>query len=186
MPPDPLITDIAPLGRFPGIAAADLTDDQRAALGSVMGLRGGVPAPYRAWLESPGVVRHMAALGNYLRGTSLTARELEIAVLAVAYALDCPFVQEAHRKIGLRAGLAPKIPETIAGGDKPDLADARESIVYDVAQALAAPSAMPAGLARRAEAELGHAMVVEIIALIGLYTAVCHTMKFYEVPASPA
>jgi 4-carboxymuconolactone decarboxylase len=186
MPTDTAAADIAPLGRYPGIAAADLTDDQRAALTSVTGLRGGVPAPYRAWLESPGIVRHMAALGNYLRGTSLTERELELAVLALAHALDCPFVQEAHRKIGLRVGLPADIPATIAAGGAPALADARERLVFAVAQALAAPAAMPADLARRAEAGLGHAMIVEIIALLGLYTSVCHTMKFYAVPAPPA
>lgn len=179
-------SDIAPLGRYPGIAAADLTDDQRDALESLKGLRDGVPAPYRAWLESPGVVRNMASLGNYLRRTSLTPRELELAVLATARALDCPFVLEAHRSIGIRVGLDPAIPVAIANGDAPALDDPREQLVFELAQALVAPAAMPAALARRAEAELGHAMVVEVIALIGLYTAVCHTMKFYEVPSPPA
>ena len=175
--------EIAPLGRFPGIPASQLSEEQRDTLKKLMGLRDGVPAPYRAWLASPGVVLNMASLGNYLRRTSLTPRELEIAVLVTAYFAACPFVQAAHRRIGERIGLKVAIADAIAADETPALNDPRERMVYEVSYALCSPTSMPPDLARAADTALGAPMAAELIGLIGLYSAVCHTMKFYEVPA---
>jgi len=179
--------DIPSLGRFPGIAAADLPPEQAQALGKLVGNRAGVPAPYRVWLQSPGLTQCMDGLGRYLRyGSALTARETELVILACARHCDAAFVFAAHSRLGSQAGLSDAVIDAIARNEAPGLDDARERCIFDVAVALLAEPTVSPQLYERAVAALGHRLIVEVIGLLGLYRATAYTMKFYDVPAPAA
>jgi 4-carboxymuconolactone decarboxylase len=176
--------DIPSLGRFPGIAAADLPQDQTAALEQLVGNRAAVPAPYRVWLQSPGLTERMDSLGRYLRHDSaLSARETELVILACARHCRAAFVFAAHSRLGKQAGLSDAIIDAIGRDEMPKLDAGREQCIYDVAVAILGAPEVSQQLYERAVATLGHRLIVEVIGLLGLYRATAYTMKFYAVPA---
>jgi 4-carboxymuconolactone decarboxylase len=176
--------DIPSLGRFPGVAAADMPTDQAAALEQLVGNRAAVPAPYRVWLQSPGFTACMDSLGRYLRyDSALTSRETELVILACARHCRAAFVFAAHSRLGRQAGLSDAIIDAIARDQAPGLDDGREQCIFDVAVAMLSDPTVSAQLYQRAVATLGHRLIVEVIGLLGLYRATAYTMKFYDVPA---
>ena len=66
------------------------------------------------------------------------------------------------------------------------LEDQREQTVYELATALAAGRYIPQSLYDRAVEVLGHDRITDITVLMGMYTAVSFTLKFYDVPADAA
>ena len=68
-------------------------------------------------------------------------------------------------------------------GQPTRLEDQREHTVYELATALAAGRYIPESFYDRAVAVLGHDRITDITVLMGMYTAVSFTLKFYDVPA---
>lgn len=171
------------LGRFTEIEREKMTPQQEAALKQLLdGTRGSVPTPYKIWLSSPELVSHLEGLGTFLlRESSLTARENEIGILTMARHLECAFVVAAHSRVGKRVGLEDHVIEALAQNQTPNLTDAREKAVYEVARAL--PSGPPGDeLYRRAVALLEQRGIAELTALLGYYTAVSFILNFHAVP----
>jgi 4-carboxymuconolactone decarboxylase len=171
------------LGRFTEIEREQMSPQQEVALKQLLGgARGSVPTPYKIWLSSPELVRHLEGLGTFLlRESSLTARENEIAILTVARHLDCAFVVAAHSRVGKRVGLEDHVISALSQRHPPDLTDIREQVVYDVARAL--PAGPPDDeLYQRAVVHLEQRGIADLTALLGYYTAVSYILNFHDVP----
>lgn len=170
------------LGRYREPAQDELTEDQQAAQRELLEGRDRVPPPYRIWLNSPDMVRQIEGLGRYLlRQSSLTARENEIAILTIARHFNGAFVLSAHARAGQRAGLPGHVIEALREDRTPELNDAREQTVYDVAIALrSGPPAQP--LYDRAIEQLGQRGIADLTGLLGYYTSVSLILNFHDVP----
>ncbi|HXH84355.1 MAG TPA: carboxymuconolactone decarboxylase family protein, partial [Candidatus Tectomicrobia bacterium] len=83
-----------------------LSPAQQEAWDAIAESRGRVVGPFAVLLHSPEVARRVAALGHLLRFEGrLSAVERELAILAVARALDCQFEWAAHAPLARRAGV---------------------------------------------------------------------------------
>src|SRR6201981_1047304 len=61
---------------------------------------------FKVLLNHPKLVRNWGRFGNYiLQGSSLSAREREIAILRIGWLNQAPYEWEQHVLIGKRAGL---------------------------------------------------------------------------------
>jgi 4-carboxymuconolactone decarboxylase len=171
------------LGRFHEPAPETMSPEQQSARAQLLeGGRGAVPPPYRIWLSSPGLVRQIEGLGQFLlRGSSLTSRENEIAILSAARRHNCAFVLAAHSKVAARVGLEPAVIDSLTRGARPTLSDAREQAVYDVATALEL-GPPPEDTYRRTLALLGQQGIAELTGLLGYYASVCYILNFHDVP----
>jgi 4-carboxymuconolactone decarboxylase len=152
-----------------------LTDDE-----------GRLHGPFNAMLYSPAVGAPLLELGAAVRfRTGFTARERELATLVVAARRRSDFEWYSHERIGLRAGVT--VPElaAIRSGSRPPLADARERVVYEVARALADEGDLGDPLYAEAVATLGRALLVELVTLVGYYTALALQMKVFRVGQPP-
>jgi 4-carboxymuconolactone decarboxylase len=180
-----MLDDIRSLGRFRGLKAASLSAAQSAVLQRLTSDRGSVPAPYRYLIASPVVVEHVAGLGTQLRQSGeLTDRELEIVVLVTARHFRTEFVEAAHRRISRKVGLPDSVIDAILSEVAPTFSDAREARVYELAKALHENPVLSERAAAEAEQSLGAKMIAEVIAVIGLYTVTCYTMRFVAASAS--
>src|ERR1700759_1727168 len=100
---------------------------------AVSGLRGAMPTPMIAWLRNPELARRGQKMGELLRfETTLEPRLSELAILVCGRHWTSHHEWTAHKRLGLKAGLAPEAIAAIAARRKPDLADEREKTVYDV------------------------------------------------------
>jgi 4-carboxymuconolactone decarboxylase len=171
--------------RISEIAPDELTPDQSAVLEAVQRGRGFLPKPFLIWLHSPKLAERMEGLGTFLStSSSLSERELEIAVVIVARRLASPFVYDAHLRNLLKSGHPQAVVDAMRDGRVPELATARERAVYDIART--SDDAEPASdeLFDEAVAALGREGLADLAALIGYYTAVAVAMKLHRVPVA--
>ena len=100
-----------------------MTEAQKAAVAeAVAGIRGRVPAPMVAWLQNPELASRGQKLGELLRyRTSLEPRLSELAILVCGRHWTSHHEWTAHKREGLKAGLAPEAIAAIAARRKPVL-----------------------------------------------------------------
>ncbi|MBE1536480.1 carboxymuconolactone decarboxylase family protein [Actinomadura algeriensis] len=182
--------------RLPLLPPGALAEEQRAVYEAVTGgPRGGrAPAfrltdedgrllgPFNAMLYSPSVGLPLQDLGAALRfRTAFTKREREIATLVVAARLRSDFEWYAHERIGLRAGLEQDEMDALRAGRAPMLGDVRERVVYEAARQLAAEGDVSDAVYAEAVATLGRSAVVELVTLVGYYTALAMQLRVFRV-----
>src|SRR6201993_1482945 len=114
---------------------------------------------------------------------SLTQREREIAVCVILGKWHAPFPINAHNRVAIQLAISPEVVDALLCGQPTRLEDQREQTVYELATALAAGRYIPRTLYDRAVEVLGHDRITDITVLMGMYTAVSFTLKFYDVPA---
>ncbi|MBN8939728.1 MAG: carboxymuconolactone decarboxylase family protein [Rhizobiales bacterium] len=160
-----------------------MTSEQRAVYDeTVAGKRGRMPAPMRAWIESPELARHGQRLGAFLRyDTTLPARLSELAILVTARHWTSQYEWYAHRSEALKAGLEPEIVAAIAERRPPPFKDEAARIVYDYGRALHETTVVPEALHAEAVRILGQRGVVELVGVLGYYTLVAMTLNAFEI-----
>jgi 4-carboxymuconolactone decarboxylase len=180
--------------RLPALNPDDLDHEQRDVYEAIVGGprpgdvfsfvddEGRLLGPFNAMLYSPAVGGPLQELGAALRfRTSFTKREREIATLVVAARLHSDYEWYAHERIGRRAGLSEAELTALRIGTDPVLADARERIVHEAVRALAADGDLSAPMFAEATATLGRAAVVELVTLVGYYSALALQLRVFRV-----
>jgi len=138
--------------------------------------------PFNAMLYSPAVGMPLQELGAALRfRTAFTKREREIAILVVAAGHRAPYEWYAHERIGRRAGLTEDELDALRTGVAPVLADVRERVVYEAARQMVVDGDLSDPVYTEAVATLGRAAVVELVALVGYYSALALQMRVFRV-----
>lgn len=154
---------------------------KEACAEAVAGIRGRVPAPMIAWLQSPELARRGQKLGEFLRyQTTLEPRLSELAILVCARHWTSHHEWAAHKREGRKAGMDPEVIAAIAARRTPKLADARESAVYDVSRILLATGRVPQPLYVQGVAALGERGMVELVGILGYYCMVALTLNTFE------
>jgi 4-carboxymuconolactone decarboxylase len=169
--------------RIKRISLDEMSPEQKAVHdANVASKRGRMPAPVYAWIHSPEMAKHLQPLGGFLRFDSvLGARLSEIAILVTARHWTTHFEWYAHKKLGLEAGLDPKIIVDIAARRAPDFTgDPKGQVVHDVSKALHEEHRVPQPLYDKAIATLGEKGLVELIGLLGYYCMVSMTLNTFE------
>jgi 4-carboxymuconolactone decarboxylase len=181
------------IDRLPLLDVTALTDEQRKVYDSIATSRTGAVVqvtdgdgrllgPFNAMLYSPAVGAPLQRLGGAIRfRTAFTQREREIATLVVAAHWRSDYEWYAHQRIGLQAGITEDELAALKAGRQPELADARERVVYDVARTLAADGDLNDALHAEAEAALGRSLLVELVTLVGYYAALALQMRVFRV-----
>jgi 4-carboxymuconolactone decarboxylase len=176
------MTDRPP--RYPPLSPDQMTPAQREVAEAIAsGPRGGLRGPFQAWLRSPEVADRLQKVGEYLRFSSSVPRRLnELAILITARAWDAQFEWYAHHRLALEAGLDPAVAADIAEGRRPASMQADEAVIYDFCTELRATRRVGDATLAAAQALLGDAGVIDLIAVSGYYDTVSMTLNVAEVP----
>ncbi|MFI0356486.1 carboxymuconolactone decarboxylase family protein [Actinomadura sp. 9N407] len=182
--------------RLPLLKPEALGDEQREVYEAITGgprrdrpspLRymddeGRLLGPFNAMLYSPAVGRPLQELGAALRfRTAFTKREREIAILVVAAHRRSDFEWYAHERIGRRAGLTDEELAALRTGTAPMLGDARERVLYEASRQMMADGDLSDPVYTEAVATLGRAAVVELVSLVGYYTAIALQLRVFRI-----
>jgi 4-carboxymuconolactone decarboxylase len=192
---DPVESD-PPDSRLPLLRPDLLGEDQREVYDAVTGgprrerpspIRyvddeGRLLGPFNAMLYSPAVGMPLQQLGAALRfRTAFTKREREIAILVVAASHRAEYEWYAHERIGLRAGLTEDEIDALRTGAAPMLADVRERVVHEAARQMAVDGDLSDPVYTEAVATLGRSALVELVTLVGYYSALALQMRVFRV-----
>jgi 4-carboxymuconolactone decarboxylase len=185
-----------PSRRLPLLHPALLDDEQREVYEAVtagpranrppslrqMDDEGRLYGPFNAMLYSPSVGLALQELGAALRFRGrFTARQREIVTLVVAAHARSDFEWHAHERLGRQAGLAEEELTALGSRRDPVFADVRERIVYEAARELVSDGDISDPLYVEAVATFGRASVVELVTLVGYYTALALQLRVFRV-----
>ena len=160
----------------------ELTPAQAAACAeAIQGRRGKVPVPMIAWLRNPELASRIQKLGELLRfETSLNPAMVEMAILICARHWTAHVEWKVHKELALKAGLDPRVVESIAAHREPVLNDETARVIYELASNLLKKGRVPDELYATAVAKLGERGVAELISILGYYTLVSFTLNTFE------
>jgi 4-carboxymuconolactone decarboxylase len=174
------VTDASRIAEIP---ESEYSAEQRQAIEALLKGRGRLLTPYRVWIHSPHLALAMERLGTFLnKESSLSQREVELAIVLTARHWAGEYVLEAHVKMCLELGWSPSVMDAIRRGEMPSFDNPREQSVYDLAMLAQAPGAGSDATFDAAVSSLGRAGLAEVLALFGYYSAVAIAMKLHRVP----
>jgi alkylhydroperoxidase family enzyme len=141
--------------------------------------------PFAVMLLTPEVGNAVQQVGAKIRfATALTARERELAILAVAGVLRSDFERLAHEPAALRAGLTQAQVNAVLSGQVPGGLDGDEPLVCQLAQVMTADRTLADEDYEAGVAGLGKERLAELTWLVGYYSALALALSVFR-PALP-
>src|SRR5215831_8907912 len=180
--------------RLPHLRYDDLDAAGREVWDSVAGSRGGdlvndeggLIGPFNAFVQAPGLGRHLSRLGGRLRfRTSIERRLSELAIITVGARWNAEFEWWAHQGLAREHGIADAVIDAIGRGDDPAFDADDERVVYAVARQLTETGRLDRRSYDEAGELLGDEGMVELVALCGYYTLVSYLLNAFEVAQPP-
>lgn len=171
--------------RMPPMDPANMNDAQRAAAAQlVAGPRKGVFGPFIPLLRSPELMDRIQRVGEYLRfENTIPTRLNEWATLIAARHWTNQFEWAVHYPLAIKAGVAQETLDALARRRRHPAMAPDESLVHDVATELLANHALADDTYRRAVDAWGEQGVVDLIATLGYFAALCMLMNAVNSPA---
>lgn len=150
------------------------------------GPRGGVRGPLAVWLWRAELAERAQALGQYCRyDSSLPARLSELAILVTARHWSSEYEWQAHKKIGLEAGLSTELVDAIRTEAEPLFSHNDESVVYRVATTLLSEKQINQDLYDEAYRILGRDGLIDLVGVLGYYGLISMTINVFDIDAPP-
>ena len=174
--------------RMPPLEADKMNDAQRAAAAELAaGPRGGVKGPFIALLRSPELMGRLADVGEYLRfRSSLDKRISEFLMLIVSRHWTQQFEWAVHVPLALDAGVKRETLEDLAEGRRPSAMAPDEAIAYDFCAELLATRGVSDATYRTALDRFGERGVIDMLGVVGYFTAVSMVLNVAHTPAPGA
>jgi 4-carboxymuconolactone decarboxylase len=157
-------------------------DQARAHDDIVAGPRGAIAGPLSIWVRVPALADHAQKLGAFCRfGTTLRGDLRELAILITGKHLRSGFEWWAHETIALAEGLDPAIIAAVKDERAlPDDGEARA--VHDFCSELLRSNRISDKSYAAALKLFGSDQLIELVAVVGYYSLICHTINAFEVP----
>jgi alkylhydroperoxidase family enzyme len=189
----PAFADLPP--RLDLIPPADLDDPQRALYEAITGgprasQAGTVPivdesarllGPFAVMLLTPEIGNAMQQVGAKIRfSTALTARERELAILAVAGVLRSDFERLSHEPAALRAGLTQAQVNAVLSGQVPEGLTGDEPLICRLALTMTAERDLADEDYEVGVAGLGRERLAELTWLVGYYSALALSLAVFR------
>jgi len=184
-------------GRLPWFAPENLDADARELYDRIVGgprtqvprafpltdEAGRLNGPFNAMLLSPEVGSALQELGAAIRYRSnLSSRAREIAILEVSVLRRSSFEWYAHVRVGEQAGLSATEIAALQNGVPASTLDATESLVRNLVRTLVRERDLDDATFAAASKQLGHRVLMELIALVGYYDLLALSLRIWRTP----
>jgi len=171
--------------RMPPLKRAKMTAAQKAAADAMIaGPRGFLTGSYQPILRSPGLMRPLDQVGEYVRfKCKLGLRINEMAAVMAARHWTQQYEWEAHCRWGRKFGVKQAIIDAIAEGRRPEKMARDEAVVYDFFSELFANKSVSDATYGRAKTQFGEAGVIDLLGVVGYYTMLAMVMNVARTPA---
>lgn len=173
--------------RLPLLSEDKLDDAQRTLLESLRagprGARVKLCGPFGVYMHAPQYGEMTQQLGAFVRfKTSLEPRLSEFAILCTARMWRAQYEWHAHAPIAERAGVQPETIRDLKAGRTPKKAAKDERAIFDFVQELYKKRRVSERNYKRVQSILGDKGTVELVGILGYYTAVSMILNVFNVP----
>jgi 4-carboxymuconolactone decarboxylase len=184
-------------GRLPWLGPEDLNEEQQVLYRSILGSprntnprripltdpEGRLHGPFNSLLFNPELGNSLQNFGSHVRyGTGLSDRAREIAILEVARAQRSNVEWLSHADVARVAGMTDHQLTALTTGSETDGFSDEEAVVRDLAQSLVATRDISDELYEHAVAQLGQAVVVDVVILVGYYELLALVLRVSRTP----
>ncbi|MDR5759176.1 carboxymuconolactone decarboxylase family protein [Caballeronia sp. LZ035] len=166
--------------RLARIDAQQASDHQQRVIAQLGAGRGRIPTPFNIWLHNPRLAEGMEIIGTHVdHSPVLSEAETEVAILATAVFWNAPYVIANHRRHALKAGVPETVVAAILERRTPEAEEGRPALVCDAVSALLAGGAVDDARFAKYDAELGRAVIAELLVTIGYFTSISLGMTLH-------
>lgn len=160
-----------------------LTAAQQAVYSSIAGgARGGVRGPHTVLLHSPGAAAPMDKLGAFVRyECSVPERQRELTILLIAAFWRADYEWYAHAPLARKQGLSDAVIAGIGRRETPDFETPLDTAVHRFVRELLDVRTVKDTTYGDAVSQLGEVGTVDLVALVGYYSAIAMTLNAFEV-----
>jgi len=161
-----------------------MTDAQKQAVAEIIaGPRNAFIGPFVPMVRSPGLMRPVQKVGEYIRyNTKLDRRIGEMAALIAARQWTQQYEWHGHYPQAIKAGLKVTIIEAIAEGRRPTGMAEDEEILYDFLMELFANKGVSDSTYAKTLAKFGEEQLMDICGNVGYYTMLAMIMNVARTP----
>jgi 4-carboxymuconolactone decarboxylase len=136
--------------------------------------------PYVAYMRNPALFKVNQALGDCIRASSLTPVERQIAVLVTVRHYNARYAWCVQVSASLAAGVTREMVDAINDRQRPDMTQASEIAIWEVADSLAGKRSLDDTVYARALAALGEQRLVDLVATIGFFSMTGTTLRAFD------
>jgi 4-carboxymuconolactone decarboxylase len=155
------------------------SDEQKKVIARLGEGRGRIPTPFNIWLHNPRLAEGMEIIGTHVdKSPVLSEAESEVAILSTAVFWNAPYVIANHRRHAIKAGVPEAVVAAILERRRPE-ADGRPGLVCDAVCDILAGGVIDDARFARYEAELGRAVIAELLVTVGYFTSVSLAMSLH-------
>lgn len=156
------------------------SDEQKKVIARLGEGRGRIPTPFSIWLHNPQLAEGMEIIGTHIdRSPVLSEAESEVAILSAAVFWNAAYVIANHRRHALKAGVPEAVVSAILEKRRPESAGDRLGLVCDAVCDLLAGGVVDDDRFAQYEAELGRAVIAELLITLGYFSAVSLAMNLH-------
>ena len=170
------------MARLPIVTREMVPEEFREAYDEVTGGNLITGGPGSITINSPEMARRRAGLTSYLRyETTFPHRILELAIIATARAMDCPYVWNAHAPAARREGVSDAIIDALRERQSlPDMAGDEQAVINYVTE-FYANHRVSGDTFQAAMDQFGPQHLVELTTLMGQYAQTAFVLNAFEV-----
>jgi len=166
--------------RLERIDAETASDEQKKVIARLGEGRGRIPTPFNIWLHNPHLAEGMEIIGTHIdHSPVLSEAESEVAILSTAVFWNAPYVIANHSRHALKAGVPEPVVAAILAKKRPETVEGRLGAVCDAVCDILAGGMMEDARFARYEAELGRAVIAELLVTVGYFTSVSLAMSMH-------
>ncbi|RDV00405.1 carboxymuconolactone decarboxylase family protein [Trinickia dinghuensis] len=155
-------------------------DAQKKVIAKLGEGRGRIPTPFNIWLHNPNLAEGMEIIGTHVdRSPVLTEAESEVAILSTAVFWNAKYVIANHRRHALKAGVPEDVVAAILDQRHFEGESGRFGAVCDAVNDMLAGGVIDDARFARYDAELGRAVIAELLVTIGYFTSVSLAMSLH-------
>lgn len=166
--------------RLERIDAQTASDEQKKVIARLGEGRGRIPTPFNIWLHNPHLAEGMEIIGTHIdHSPVLSEAESEVAILSTAVFWNAPYVIANHSRHALKAGVPEPMVAAILAKKRPETVEGRLGAVCDAVCDILAGGMMEDARFARYEAELGRAVIAELLVTVGYFTSVSLAMSMH-------
>ena len=172
------------MARLKEVAAGEMSAEQNTIAERISKTIGGIHGPYAAWIKRPKLADAMFGVLTALRDLSIVPRRTRmVATLTVIRHWGADYAWGVNKPLALDAGVPAAVVDAIETRNTPKFDDAGDQLAHSVASELLTDRKLSDVTFEKARAALGEEALVELVSVVGYFSAVALTVVAYEIKA---
>lgn len=169
------------MARIDPLKPEDMNEAQRAAYEAAVAKGGRLGGPNGIHVRVPELFEINQEMSTYFRSNNLSARLRQLAVLVAVRHWNGAYAWGVQARASMNEGISRAIVDAINARQKPELTDAEDQVVYEVAAELVTRGALDDDLFHKVQDRLGFNRLLDLVATVGFYSAVGMWVNVFEV-----